>query len=108
MNGNEQIGEGAAGTPAESRETAAKEAFAHGLLEFSRCDTREAQEARIRRAMAALGEDAGEQESRRMRFPTSGRRALRLILSAAASVVLSSLCVFLFAARPASCSNSAR
>jgi hypothetical protein len=88
MNGNEKTGEGAAGTPAESRETAAKEAFAHGLLEFSHRDTRETQEARIRRAMAALGEDAGEQESRRMRFPTPGRRALRLILSAAASVVL--------------------
>ena len=45
MNGNDEIGAGGAGTPAESRETAAKEAFAHGLLEFSRRDTREAQEA---------------------------------------------------------------
>lgn len=86
MSTNDEIGTGAAGTPAETRETAAKEAFAHGLLEFSRRDTREVQEARIRRAMAALG--VGGEESRRLRFPTPGRRALRLILSAAASVVL--------------------
>jgi len=72
-------------TQPESPQTAAREIFAHGLLEFIRHDSPESQDRRVRRALAAIH---AESASHRFKFPAAGNRALRLVLSAAASLVI--------------------
>lgn len=69
----------------ESTEHAAREAFANGLLAFHFEESASARERRIARAMAAIDDEA---VTRRLSIGSSARRALRVILSAAASVAL--------------------
>ncbi|MFZ4573420.1 MAG: hypothetical protein ACOYN0_03420 [Phycisphaerales bacterium] len=72
-------------TPPESPQTAAREIFAHGILEFVRHDSPESQDRRVRLALEAINDESA---ARRLKFPSPGARALRLFLSAAASVVI--------------------
>ena len=72
----------------ESVESSAREALAHGILTFHYSENDQTRERRISRAMQAIDQIGA---SRAITFPSPASRALRLILSAAASVSLLAL-----------------
>lgn len=69
----------------ESNDHSAREAFAHGLLSFHYEESVASRERRIARAMSAIDD---ERTSRNLSINSPARRAIRVMLSAAASVAI--------------------
>jgi len=74
-------------------DSVASEAFAHGVLSFHYDEPSDARERRISRAMQAIDESGNTQT---IRIPSPASRALRVILSAAASISLVALASMYF------------